>query len=275
MTAEKTPSYSLPPDFIAGVVLHLLAGRPRSFRRDAIRLLSRRGSSVQITGLPRVCAAEKYIVTVNHYTRPGFPAWWIALVLSAFLEQDVHWIMTDSWKMEGRWYGGLVRKITRSLFARLAKMYGFSTTPPMPLSPDDSAGRGDSVRRIFSHVRQHSPAVVGYVPEGRDFADSRLGWPPYAAGRFVYHIKRLGYHILPVGLYEEERQLCVHIGQPYNLGEPHSHATGDIHPVTYRLLTRRQTDLLLTRTVMRRIAVLLPENLRGEFGDDIQAGDCV
>lgn len=265
MTPRNNTRYQIPLGFLFRVSLSVLTGRKRSIHKDASLLLSRRGSSLKVTGAGHISAQEKYIFTVNHYTRPHFNVWWAALVISAFAGRDLCWMMTSRWNFETKQRAGWLQKVTGWAFQRLAGVYGFITTPPMPASDEDAEERGASVRKALSLARSGGPAAFGYMPEGRDFEGGRLGWPPYAAGRFVYHLNRMGYRILPVGLYEEEDQLHVHFGRPYTLGEPHSHASGDVDLTTFRLLTRRQIDLLLTRTVMRRIAVLLPESMRGEF----------
>ncbi len=265
MTPRKRTRYTLPLDFLLRAGLSVLLGRPRSFQKDASWLLARRGTSLKVTGAAHISPEEKYIFTINHYTRTHFNVWWAALVISALTGQDISWIMTSRWNFEGKWYAGFLQKVTRWLFARLAHMYGLITTPPVPVCDEDAAERGASVRKVLSLARDGNITAFGLIPEGRDFGNGQLAWPPYAAGRFVYHLNRMGYRILPVGLYEEEGQIVVHFGRPYDLGEPHSHASGDVDLTTFRLLTRRQTDLLLTRTVMLRIAVLLPEAMRGEF----------
>ena len=243
----------------------MLLRRPRSFRMDALRLTSRIAPPpvVQVSG--SIPAGEPFLVTINHYTRPGFDAWWLALAVSAALEQDVHWVMTSAWTFPGRWYAGLLRPLSRRVFARLAQIYGFSLTPPMPPDPAESQARAASVRQVLEQARSNPKKVIGLSPEGGDFPGGALGWPPHGVGRFIYQFTRQGYKILPVGIYEEDGTLFVRLGSLYPLSEPHSHANGEINPDTFRLVSQRQVDLLLRRTIMRRIAVLLPARLQGPF----------
>lgn len=265
MTSGKAITYTIPVGFILRISVSLLLGQKRSFRDDALELTVHFNPPIQVSGVQNIPTDGKTIITVNHYSRPGLNAWWLAFAISSLVEQDIHWLMTAAWMMDDKWYGGVLRSLSHRLFARLAKIYHFTTMPPMPAQPRDAAEQAEAVRRILSLAHGIDLPVIGFSPEGRDFTGSRLGWPPYGAGRFVYHINKMGYRILPAGVYEEDGQMRVQFGLPYDLGEPHSHAAGDVDPVTFRLLTRRQIDLLLTRTVMRHIAILLPERLRGEF----------
>lgn len=277
MTHESPANWSLPLTFLLRAGFSILRGHKRSFTQDAVRLLARREGQITVAGAEHIPDGGRFVVTANHYTRRGFGAWWISVLVSAAISaaggQSVHWIMTSYWSAPGKWYAAIQHWLTRRLFTRLARMYGFSGMPPVPLAETDAAESAGAVRHILTLAkslpagRENPPRVFGFVPEGRDFPGAKLGWPPYAAGRFVHQLNRTGYQILPAGLYEEDGQMILRFGRPYDLGEPHSHASGEINPVTFRLLTRRQTDLLLTRTVMHRIAVLLPESMQGAFGE--------
>jgi hypothetical protein len=262
---SKTPRYSLSISLLLQITLSALFDRPRSFQRDATRLIGRLQPPLKVYGKEHIPEEGNFILTVNHYTRPGFGAWWIALAASAVLEQEVHWMMTNAWTFPGKWYARLLRPLSQRIFARLAKIYSFTTTPPMPPDPAEAQARAEAVRHVLQAARQSPRPVLGLSPEGRDFPGGALGQPPYGVGRFIYQLFRTGYVILPAGVHEENGALCIRFGKPYKLGHPHSHATGEIDPKTFRLITQRQIDLLLNRTIMRRIAVLLPKRLRGAF----------
>ncbi len=251
---------------IVRIGLSALLKRRRSFRQDAHSLVERLQPPLQVFGREHIPVDRDYILTINHYSRPGFDAWWLALAVSSVVEKDIHWMMTGEWTFSGHWYAGLLRPLSRWLFARLSRVYGFTTTPPIPPEERTAQARAEAVRQIIDVARQNTPKpVIGLSPEGRDFSGGVLGRPPYGSGRFIYQLNKIGYAILPVGVYEEDGRFCVRFGSAYGLGNPHSHTSGEVHPTTLRLVTQRQIDLLLTRTIMRRIAVLLPECLRGEF----------
>jgi hypothetical protein len=76
-------------------------------------------------------------LTINHYARPGFHAWWLALALSAVVPTDVHWIMTAAWTYSDGFRARTVTPLSRWLFGRIAQVYGFTSMPPMPPDPKD------------------------------------------------------------------------------------------------------------------------------------------
>jgi hypothetical protein len=57
--------------------------------------------------------------------------------------------------------------------------------------------------------------------------------------------------VLPVGVFEDEGRLVIRFGRPYILAVPDG--AGDV-------------DRAAVKQVMRRIAELLPEGMRGVFG---------
>ena len=259
------PRYSLSIPLLLRIAVSALLNKPRSFQRDALNLIDRLQPPLQVYGREHIPDNKDFILTINHYTRPGFGAWWLALAVSAVMEHEIHWMMTGAWTFPDKWYAALLQPLSQRLFSRLAEIYGFTTTPPMPPNPSEVQSRSESVRRVMKAARQSTKPVIGLSPEGRDFPGGVLGQPPNGVGRFIYQLHKPHYAILPVGVYEEDGALCVHFGKPYRLGDPHSHATGEIDPITFRLITQRQIDLLLSRTVMRHIAVLLPKRLHGAF----------
>jgi hypothetical protein len=270
MASQTNTRYHYPLGLLLQVGLDALLGRSRSFRQDAVKLAAQIDPPLQVLGLEHIPKIDDFIVTTNHYAHPGFNTWWLALVVSALVERDIHWIMTEAWTFEGRWYAGLLRPLTRWGLFRIAHLYGFTTMRPynqkaqLP-QPDEIRQGAEALRRVFAVARRNPRPAIGFSPEGKDSQGGVLGWPPYGAGRFVYHLNQLGYAILPVGIYEENGRLQVRFGPAYSLGESHSHSSDNVHPNTFRLLAQRQIDLLRNRTVMRRIAILLPERLRGEF----------
>ena len=78
--------------------------------------------------------------------------------------------------------------------------------------------------------------------------------PPPGLGRFVAMLAPLCQVILPAGIYEDGERLCVRFGQPYRLEIPAG-------------LTNDQIDEHASLVVMRAIAKLLPERLRGMYQD--------
>lgn len=193
------------------------------------------------------------LITFNHYYRPGFDAWWLALGLAATVPEDIHFVMTGELTFPGKWYAPLGRLGSRLLLWRLSKVYGFTTMPPMPPRPKDVLARARSVRQTLHYARLHPQALLALAPEGGDQPGGVLSWPAVGAGRFLLLLADTGCRILPVGAYEQDGELVLHFGISYELDIP-------------RNLPAEAKDHLAADIIMRHIADLLPDRLRGPFG---------
>jgi 1-acyl-sn-glycerol-3-phosphate acyltransferase len=243
------PSYRYPIRVTLSIVRDLLLGRRRSFVRDAADL-SKGIKGLRIIGVPPA-APSPLLFLVNHYSRPVFRAWWISIALVSSVGREVHWPMTSAWTFPDPIGSRLITPLTEWVLARLARMYGFTLMPPMPPRPQDLAARADSVRRILRVARAARPPVA-MAPEGMDSPDGRLMQPPAGAGRFIAHLAQAGYTLAPVGAFEEGDAFCLHFGKVFILPKIHSE-----DPET--------RDRETIKIVMRAIAALLPERLRGIY----------
>ena len=236
---------------ILRLALTVLRGARRSFGADA-RLALAANPAYRVIGLECIPQSGPLLVTINHYSRPGFGAWWSALTVSAHLPEPMHWIMTAEWT--------LVRSLGEQLLSwgsfwalpRIARVYGFTSMPPMPPRPQDAHARGNAVRHVFAHLRTYPQAVVALSPEGRSIPNEHLGWPPPGAGRFILHLARHTGRVLPVGVCDLDGQICVRFGPVYSIDLPAA-------------LVPAEQDRWAARQVMQHIAALLPLEMHGEF----------
>jgi len=247
------PSYSYPPSVFLGLAASVLIGGRRSFRRDGQACIDRLRPPLRLLGRKNLPASGPALVTFNHYYRPGFDAWWMALAIDALMPEEVHFVMTGELTYPGKWYAPFGRAGSRWLLRRLGKIYGFTTMPPMPPRPKDVTARARSVRATLDYARTHPQAILGLAPEGGDQPGGILNWPPSGAGRFVSLLAAGGRPILPVGAFEQEGAFCLGIGESYRLELPPGQA-GEAR------------DRAAASLVMQKIAALLPARLRGEFG---------
>jgi hypothetical protein len=192
------------------------------------------------------------VVCANHYQRPGFGAWWIAIAISAALPAEVHWVMTAAWTDMGRPGDRLKASISEQLFPRLAAVYGFTAMPPMPPRPHEAAVRAQAVRRVLALARREANALIGLAPEGMDNPAGGLMRPPPGVGRFLLHLAEIGCAIHPVGFFEDQEGLVLSFGPALPL-ERRAALAGDA------------LDRWAAEGVMRGIAAELPDVLRGEF----------
>jgi 1-acyl-sn-glycerol-3-phosphate acyltransferase len=247
------PRYPLITPTTLGLAVSALLGRRRSFQADARALAERLRPPLQVEGGEHIPADGPRLITVNHYSRPGFPSWWVALGVSAALPVEVHWIMTSAWVFPGRPLKNYtLAPLTRWAFGRLARAYGFTRMPPMPPSLQEVGARARAVRQALAFARQAPHAVIGLAPEGGDAPEHVLAPPPAGAGRFMLHLAGLGLPVTPAGLFEAGGALHVRFGPCYRLSLPPG-------------LPKEAADRQAGQVVMRGIARLLPEDLRGEY----------
>jgi 1-acyl-sn-glycerol-3-phosphate acyltransferase len=246
------PRYSYPPALLVAVICDALLGRRRSFRQDAQKCLACLKPPLRLLGAENLPQQGPCVVTVNHYYRPGFRAEWLALAISATVPLEVHWIMTGELTFPGKWYAPLGSWLSRLLLRRGARLYGFTTMPPMPPRPQDVVNRAAAVHSVLEYVKRTEKPVLGLAPEGGDQPAGKLAMPASGAGRFALLLAATGLKFHPVGAYEQGGEFILHFGPPYHLDVPAG-------------LPTEERDRLAARRVMEHIAALLPAHLRGEF----------
>jgi len=255
----ETPRYRLPCQAMGRVLWAMANRQARSFARDARDAMDVVPTPPQILGWDRVPTEGACLVTCNHYTRPGFGAWWTALSISAAISMrrseaapaDIHWVMTSAWRYpEGDWRRRFVTPLSRWAFARAAEVYGFITMPPMPPSPDEITARTSAVLRTvrLAHRLAAEGGLLGLAPVGRDtpgLAQPQAlgGSPPAGAGNFIALLVTSGLPILPVGLAEDAGKLRISFGPLFVPEIPRQRAERDRH---------------VAHQVMRAIAAQLP-----------------
>lgn len=224
----------------------------RSFRQDALRLNA--DLPLRIQGAENIPQAGPALIVMNHYHRPGFQAFWISLAISAVVPAEIHWTMTGAWTNDGT-PGAWLRALLSPLFLpRLARLYGFTSMPPMPPRPFETVARAAAVRHLLRAARQKPAPIWGLAPEGQDNLLGGLMRPHPGVGRLMALIAEMGCPIIPVGVFENELHLCLNFGQGFQLAVPPG-------------LTTTELDQCAADQVMRSIARLLPGEQRGCYQD--------
>lgn len=212
-------AYPFPWPILFPFIFADLTGRRRSFRGDARRMMAALPSAPLVLGAQQV--TPPCLIVVNHYTRPGLPAWWLALAVSAALPFELHWVVAAAWRKPGFVGRVLTEPISRRVMQGVERVYGLTTTPPMPPIPEDTAERAAAVKRVLNTVRRSDCPAVGLAPEGGDFATpgqvAEL-WP--GVGRFVLHLTGLGLRLYPAALDEPGGRLRLRFGAACNLDAP-------------------------------------------------------
>jgi len=252
------PHYSFPPRTVAGLARDLILSRRRSFRADALACLGRLNPSLHVFGEENIPQTGPCVITFNHYYRAGFSAMWMALAVAATIPIEMHFVMTGELTYPGKWYAPLGRFLSKIVLHRAARIYGFTSMPPMPPRPKDVEARAESVRKALEVARREKNLILGLAPEGGDQPAGQLTMPAAGAGRFALLLSALGMRFVPVGVFESDGALCLKFGAVYELSVP-------------RGLSADEKDQSAARIVMEHIAALLPESLRGEFNQRAHA----
>jgi hypothetical protein len=187
------PSYSFPKKLVIEIILSLFKNEKRSIDSDSARAISGVFPPVQIIDKKNIPNEGPGLVTLNHYSRPGFSIVWAALGISAQLPEKHLWLMTNAWTNRTRGVDQFRMGITRVLFKRLAGMYGFITTPPMPPTSGELAERALSIRKLMRVIHTNPETILCIAPEGQDFEYGKFGNPPEGTGKFIFQVqKQLG-----------------------------------------------------------------------------------
>jgi len=245
-----------PPGLLAAIVVSSLAGRRRSFLRDAAALAATFHPALLIAEpgtSPRSIRSDKLLIVFNHYSCPGTPAWWTACALGGAFVQvgltdpEPRWVMTDTLNYMGR-----LAPLSHWMLRRIALTFDAFPMPPMPPAPQDVQACAATVRRVIVFAHEHPVAHVCLAPEGRDSGDGSLIAPPSGAGRFILQLCRVGMTILPTGVCKDGGAWQVRFGATFTLAAPEG-------------LSADERDEWASRRVMDAIAGLLPSRLRGAY----------
>lgn len=246
------PQYSYPAFLLNELASDALFGRHRSFRADAVACIARLVPPLQVFGKDNIPSSGPCLLTFNHYSRPDFKAWWIALAVASQLPMEARFIMTGELTSRGKWYspGGI--PLNRWVLKRVAKVYDFTSMPPMPPRRKDVEARAHAVREVLSFAERTKNPVICLAPEGADMPGGRLTYPPSGAGRFMLQLAGKGLKVIPVGVWEQDGCLCVRFGPPFELSVPAQRSSDE-------------KDRAAAKVVMENIAGLVPSQLQGEF----------
>ena len=223
--ADPSPDYHVPLSLWLKLAGSLLAGKPRSVLADALTAFADGRPKLRLIGVEHIPPSEPCVVVCNHNSLTGFAAIWIALGISAAFsgrrderaEQDIRWVMTAAWTYPDEpLKARLLTPVTRRLFARLARVYGFVNMPPMPPVPHEVQARAAAVLKTVRLARENkrNGVLVGLAPEGQNNGPEMVEFPE-GAGEFIGLLVRAGLAVLPAAVYEDGNTLVVSFGETF------------------------------------------------------------
>ena len=178
MPDSQFPVYLMPNAVYADLVFAALTGQRRRFKAHADRMVGGIQPPLQVLGAEYIPRDGPGVITVNHYSRPGFWTPWFPAAISAAVPAEIYWTMTSAWRYPGQRWGRLYRWLSSQVLARVARVYGFNSMPPMPPAPDEIGQRAAAVTRLMRYARANPRALIGLAPEGGDQPGGVLGCRP-------------------------------------------------------------------------------------------------
>lgn len=261
-----SPCYGVPRGLELSLAASVLLGRRRRFSVDAKRLVGAFRPPPRVEHAERIPPEGPFLAVTNHYYAPGYRVWWgIALISATLAERrpearETVWMLANRWTYPDALRSHLVTPLTYVVFTRLARVYGFISTPPMPRQERYTEEGAQSVRRLLARL---DPAVVaerpaiGIAPEGRDSPDGSLVEPQEGTGRLLLHIAKRGLPLLPIGVCEVDGVLTARCGPSFSL---------ENHPG----LGKNEQDRAASAQAMVEIGKLLPHELWGAYRAQIE-----
>lgn len=259
--AVGSPYYGVPRSLALALATSVLLGRRRRFSADAKRLVAAFRPPPRVERVERIPMEGPFLAVTNHYYAPGYRVWWGIALISAMLAErrsgahETVWMLANRWTYPDALRSQVLTPLTYVVFTRLARVYSFISTPPMPRQARYTEEGAQSVRRLLAlldpGVGAERPAI-GMAPEGRDSTDGSLVEPPAGTGRLMLHIAKRGLPLLPIGVCEADGVLTARCGLPFVLED---------HPG----LSKKEQDYAASAQVMVEIGKLLPHELWGAY----------
>ena len=232
--------YPFPWDLFIALSRTLPSGY-RSLAADSALLVSRIRPAPVVGGIEHIPRQGPLIIACNHYQRRGLWVGWPGSVATlAIAEQrgndpPIHWLATGGLRVF-QWRGdGPAIPLSGVLFRRVAGIYGMTA---LPLT--DARKRAGAVRSWLHWCDRGE--VIGLFPEGLAGRSDGVRQPDPGFGRLARRFGQIP--TLPVGIHEADGTLHVQFGTPLR---PLPEAQGE--------------------DIMRAIASLLPDSLRGAYRD--------
>ena len=241
-------------DFSLGYIVRWLFSvavlrRRRRLGPDSRAMLRGAQPRPRVVGIEHVPREGACIVVMNHYERPGLRVWWCAALVGAALashrggDPPVHWLITD--RFEGFRFAGLPMpdRLMAWLLGKIGGAYGLL----LVARPDDEVrSRSSLLREAREIVRAGS--VLGITPEAASGSGPELAaaWP--GSGAALSWLSSGATPLVPVAVRDDEDgALLATFGAPFTL--------------------ERMSDEEGARAVMGAVAALLPQELRGVYGE--------
>ncbi len=240
-------SYPFPWGRFLGLAMNLSTGH-RSLLADCASMVARITPSPLLHGEQNIPDSGPVVLMANHYQRAGLWIAWPGAVITEAVarrraaDPPVHWLVTGGLHFSQSRGRGPQVPLARPLLEAVARCYHMEALPPR-----GSLGRAAAIHRWLGWATEGD--ALGMFPEGIRGRAGRLRQPEPGFDHLTRFLAKRAIPVLPVGICELAGAIHVAFGDPI-LGSAYV------------------PDRSPAEVVMRAIALLLPEAMRGPYSTD-------
>lgn len=255
----KAERYRMPCRWILEMGRDLLLKRPRSIVVDSALAVCSLPRPPLVEGLEYIPSSGSFVLATNHCQRKDlWIGWSMSLLIDSINRQRPdhpvpHVVTTDRAVFDGFTVPG-----SRFLFERVALAWNLVLMTPAEKGSDEPGGpRRNALRQCLSILQRQGGRAVYFAlaPEGLAGTARGLGETTPGSGRSLLALAERGLPILPAVVWEEvPGKLCARFGA---IWQP-------VPPPGARI-DRATLDGWVREQLMRRLATLLPAELRGRY----------
>jgi chlorobactene glucosyltransferase len=254
--AKNRVRYRLPRRWIMDMGRALLFKTPRSIVDDSALAVNALPRPPAVTGVEYIPPAGSFVLVANHYQRLDLWIGWSgALLIDAIAgKRDIvmHFITTDRARI-----GRFTIPGTRWIIERVAAVWDLVLVTPPAIAHEHVEKPRYALLRILRRLKRTDGQAVciALMPEGDEGGTSGLIEALPGTGRALHALSKLGFPLVPAGVWEGNGQLHACFGPSFSLVA--TMPSG---------ISSEALDMWARNTVMCHIAALLPPGLRGKFG---------
>jgi 1-acyl-sn-glycerol-3-phosphate acyltransferase len=251
---SPSPKYRIPLRNFVQAGWYMALGKPRNLGHDFRYLAGKLPVAPVISGTQYLPASGPYVVVANHYERPGLWMGWSGMIAARVVyehsERRLRWIAIAEWhdyKLAGI---AVPPKLTRFLFDRFFRVFGFIAMEPPGATAAERAG---GVRSALEAIRVGD--AIGIFPEGNIGSTPAMIKAQQGSGAFLLGLHARSAPLIPLGLFEAGNRLHLRFGPP-------------LDPSDVKVLPRAERDEAASTMAMTAVAALVPLDLRGAYGGE-------
>jgi hypothetical protein len=198
--------YPVPWDLVFGLTPYLRTRTRRDVDDFTAQVAARLEPPPVVEGVENISASFRFVLASNHYQRKGLWILHTASVLTQAVRRalglgdpPVRWVVTANWPplRIGPWRIPSPGDILLPRVADVLHCY------PVSFAKHNPAFTARSLRRLLREAAQ-TDRPLGLFPEGVAGSAGTLSPPLPGVDRLLAHLARLGFHVQPAGVWEED-----------------------------------------------------------------------